>query len=146
MMGKIDSKMRRGQQRMKRLDSINSTDMSSSKFLEMVRERGAWCATVKGSQSQTWLSNWATTTIMIIVIYFRAKDWRKKRRDLLTIKFSKSLSENTYIPGYLESFKLTTNWTTLISLYCMGRSVELLKIKTKRKNLNASVILNPGCI
>ena len=48
MMGKIDSKMRRGQQRMKWLDSINSTDMSLSKFLEIARERGAWCATVNG--------------------------------------------------------------------------------------------------
>ena len=66
MMGKIDSKMRWGQQRMKSLDSINSMDMSLSKFLEMVRERGAWCATVDGiavrhdlateqQQQQQWL-------------------------------------------------------------------------------------------
>ena len=47
MLGKIKGKRRRGQQRMRRLDSItDSMDMNSSKLLEIAQEGGAWWATV----------------------------------------------------------------------------------------------------
>jgi len=47
MLGKIDGKRRRGQQRMRWLDSIiNSVDISLSKFQEIVKDREAWHATV----------------------------------------------------------------------------------------------------
>ena len=49
MLGKIEGKKRRGQQRTRWLDSItDSTDMSVSKLLETVKDREAWRATVHG--------------------------------------------------------------------------------------------------
>ena len=49
MLGKIAGKRRRGQQRMRWLDSINdSMDMSLSKFREIVKDREAWRATIHG--------------------------------------------------------------------------------------------------
>ena len=59
MLEKIEGKRRRGQQRKRWLDSItDSVDMSLSKLWEMVKDRGAWRATVHGvPKSETQLNN-----------------------------------------------------------------------------------------
>ena len=64
LLGKIEGKRRRGQQKMTCLDSItDSMDVKLSKAWAVMEDRGAWHATVHGvTKSQTLFSNWTTTT------------------------------------------------------------------------------------
>ena len=111
MLGKIEGRRRRGQQRMRWLDGIiDSMDMSLSKLQEVVKDRDASHAALHWTtKSQTQLSNWTATANLpeLVQIHLNLNCWWC----YLTI----SLSTAPFF-FYLQSLQASGSFSNLLAL------------------------------
>ena len=78
MVGKIEGRERRGWQRMRWLQGVDSMGMSLSKLYETVKDREAWRAAIHGiTKSRTWFRDWTTATNPILLKKVSTDIWRR---------------------------------------------------------------------
>ena len=116
MLGKIEGRRRRGQQRMRWLDgTIDSIDMSLNNLWEIVKDREAWHTAVHGvAKILTWLSNRTATTCINLRAPANQKPMHKEEKGIQTYtnvsyqviekRITKTLPKNQKIVNKMTAF------------------------------------------
>ena len=115
LLWKTEGRRRRGQQRVRWLDSItDSMKMSLSKLQEMVKEREAWYATVHGvAKSWTWLSK-LISEIQLTVTILSKWEWTLTDAGILWAGGPRS-----FPPEFLLQ-TLSMGWAGLLTAWQLG--------------------------